>query len=393
MNRFRFLNQKVVLLCVLNTIVGLLVFFLLQKNHILPGDNSTVFHLGPKVKAWFASEKPALDGARFLIIDTSKDYMVVDNARGDLSEDITNGVAVVHRGLLLRFMDLLNKTKDYNYVMCNILFDYASPKYDRELVHEMSSLPRFSISSGLGKEMLHAPYRDLPMADASVYMPGGTMTKYRLYDLYKQDTLRSFPLDMYTAIHETRFKHGMFYSSLGAKKVFNDFQLEKFIDRDHIQTLSLGEICSLDVTSFKAATKNKIIIIDNIEANLKKTIYGDAISMPVITANAYLALIKGDTVITWYFITFLTLCCLFFSYLISLPQGRLYPTIFDKPVIGILRGGIWYIPFFALLSVFVYFVFGNNLNLTYLGGFFYMENLFFNWKYHWKRVKRKMNFN
>lgn len=391
MNHFNYYIKRYLLFCVFNTLVAVCVFFLLQKSHLLPGDKSSLFYLGPEIKSLFASEKKNIPVDNILFINTHHYKVRIPNYDSIQGHRIENGTtSAVDLTLLIKLYSRLLETNAYDFVACNVLLDYPSMHHD-SLANIIRQMRNTAISRYTGAEALASSYQNLDLADASIYAPGGRVSKYRLFEMEDGNVYKSFPLTIQEAISGSEIDPGFIFSKLGKSYIFNDFTLEQFGNRKDFNSEDLGNIVDYGLVAFKERTAGKIIIIDDLEDNLVNTIYGNDIPMAVVLANTYLSIANDSIVIKWSFLILLIIVCFFFSYLVIIPQNKFYRTLLNQRYWGILRGGFWYIPTFAIIALFIYFIFGNNLNLAYLGIFFYIENLVIHRKYHFKRIKRRIN--
>ena len=376
-----------------NAVIALIVFFLLQRSHVLPGDTSKLFYLGPVIKNQLLPDEKVIPEIDHMIINTSYDRMLVDFYQTIDGRGFPRGnVAITDRHKILKLFELLNTTDSYKYIVCNLAFDQASP-VDDSLSEMMLKTKRMVVARGYFQQKTVPQFQSLNYGLASVYMPSGTISKYRLFEMSGDSLVKSVPLKMYEDINGTTVEPDRFsfFSRHDHKHRFNDFTIENFIDFNRSSRDDLGRIITRGIDQFEELTRNKIILIGDFYNNHRKTIYDTKTPGLIILLNAYFSIENGSITIGPSLIIFLFVTFYFFSYLVLSRQSKRKSWIFRVPVLGSLMGGAKYIVAFALVGIVIYFLFGCNLNLVFVGLFFYIENMIFNYKFHLRRLKRRMN--
>ena len=233
--RYRFIFS------VVNAIISLVIFFLIQKSHILPGNTSKLFYLGPIIKEATQSHNE-VSIQKYRIINTSYDRMLVDHYQNINGYIYPKGnIDITDREKLLDLFRLLNKTNSYKYVICNLVFDQASP-IDDSLSNEMLKTKRMVVARGNPNQSIVSGYENLNYGLASIYMPSGNLSKYRLLEKSDSVILKSIPLKMYEDLNQTNIKYGFFLSKLNNSYIFNDYTVEKFVEPSTSSILDLGRI-------------------------------------------------------------------------------------------------------------------------------------------------------
>ena len=376
---------------IINAIISVAIFFVIQRSHVLPGNTSKIFHLGPTIKDAILSHKNKTLPVNYRIINTSHDRMLVDYYETIEGFRFPKGnIAITDRKKLLHLFQLLNKANNHKYIICNLVFDQAS-SIDDSLAKEMLKTKRMVVARGNPKQKIISKFKNLNYGLAAVYMPSGNLSKYRLLEVSDSGFVKSIPLKIYEELNQTNIDYGFFFSKLNNSYIFNDYTVEGFVKPSTSSRIDLGRITTQDSTGFNELTKDKILLIGDFYNNSKKTIYGSKTPSLLILLNAYLSIENGSIQVSLLLILFLFITFFFFSYLIIAEQSKRKSVIFRIPLIGSLIGGARYIITLALIGIVIYFVFGNNLNLIYMGIFFYIENIILNNKYHFNRLKRRLN--
>ncbi len=390
------MNKGQIKFCAINTLIALVLFFLLQKNHVLPGEKNKLFFLGPILKHLVIAEVPEINKDSFLIINTSYDRMLVthyedvgnDSAIGSMAR---GNIAILDREKLIRFFNRLNQNPNYENLICNIIFDHPS-EYDSLLGSIVQKTQRMIVAQGPDQQKIRPEFKDLDFGLDMIYTPSATFSKFRLFEKSDGIVSKSIPLKLYETRHNTQIKPGSFLSKLNGNYIFNDFIPENQIkESGGLAPIDLGEFLELPDSFLYKLTEGKIIVLADYYTNSKKTIYENKVPAPLILINAFLTLEQEFNTISFWLILALMLIFLFFSYLVIAPQSKMQSRVFRIPLLGGLLGGARYIIAMAIISLLIYFVFGNNLNLIYMGLFFYLENLVINRHFHFLRLKRRFN--
>lgn len=390
------MNKSQIKFCVINTLIALVLFFLLQKSHVLPGEKNKLLFFGPILKNLVIAEVPEINKDSFLIINTSYDRMLVTHYKDLGSKSISDteprgNIAILDREKLTKFINKINRNPNYNYLICNIIFDHPS-LFDSILGSSMQKTKNMLIAQGESLQKIRPEFKDLDIGLDMIYTPSGTFSKYRLFEKQRGIVSKSIPLKMYEKRHNTHIDPGYFFSTLNGNLIFNDYIPEnKIKEADGLAPIDLGEFLELPDSFLYNLTKGKIIVLGDYYTNPKKTIYENKVPASLILVNAFLSLEQGRNTISFGLIFSLMLIFLFFSYLVIAPQSKMQSRVFRIPLLGGLLGGARYIIAMAVISLLIYFVFGNNLNLIYMGVFFYLENLVINRHFHFLRLKRRFS--
>ena len=390
------MNEKQLKFCVLNTLFAFLLFFFLQKSHRLPGENSKMLFLGPILKAPTKTQI-LTNTKRFLFINTSFDKILVDHYENPVNGPVFKGVkrgqiAITDRRKLTTLFKNISVKANYDYLACNILFDHPSD-YDASLLKALNALPKTVVAQGRKKQNLLPGFRELEHFGLdNIYTPSGAFSKYRLFEKENGIVQKSIPLKIYEELHGHEIQPYYFFSRFNNRYIFNDFTPGQEITKyDSLKIVDLGDIVRFPKKYISTLTKDKIIILGDYYNNDKKTIYDQNTPAPLILANAYLSMEKGSQRLTLGLVITLALVFLFFSYLVISKQSKVESKIFKWPIIGGLIGGTTYAIVMGIISLFIFLVFDSNINLIYIGLFFYLENVIINRHFHYLRIKKRFN--
>lgn len=388
---FKFSSTKrKIWFCVINTTFSIFLFLFIQKSNFAH-KNQHLFSLGKSLKQIFHKEELPTD---FLVINTAFDKMLVDNyINSGQSQAKRGNIAITDRRKLVTLFEQINKSNVHKYIISNLIFDQPST-YDKPLAQELLRTKRMALGQSVDENKILPIFSNLNLGINQIYMTSGVLNKVRLFEHKDGQILKTLPLKLYEDINGVTIAPGYFYSVLGNQKIFNDFPLENIIQKDSVAVINLSSILQLsksDFEGFSTELKNRIIIIDDFYNNSYGSVDDNDLPAAVIMANAYLTLKDGMIDFSWWLIGFLALVFLGFSYLVIVPQNKFSSPIFNQPILSFLIGGIGYVLVFALISVILYMLLGNRLNLIYMGLFFYFENLVVNRKYHSRKLKKRLN--
>ncbi len=328
-----------------------------------------------------------------MIVDTSEDLMLVEKRiPGKNQRHVSGNIAITDRGKLAEFFKRLNKAQNHNLVVCNLLFDQDSP-VDEALTSEMQRSKDLLVAQGRDSMVVRPIFKGLPSGLTEIYTSAGTVSKFRLFEKNENTILKSLPLLMAEHMLGDTTVPGNFVSHLGNQSIFNDFSLEEFVHADEVAHFTLGFLTDKDLSNerFMKMVQDKIIIIDNLDNNTKRTLYNSQTPTAIFLANTYLSIHNGRNGFSIPFLVTLCIVFAFFSYLVAQPQNRFQKSIFKLPLMGVFIGGAGYILSFIMISLVFYVVFHNNLNLIYMGMFFYLENLVINRRFHLRRIQKRLN--
>lgn len=383
-------NRKNIGFVFINAFTALLLLFILQKVYLLPGEDSSVFFYGPVIKNKILSSNSLPDAKDFLLINTHYDNMLVDG----YSDGIPMGnVSIVDRQNLTFLFNKIAKQDSHKYIICDIFFDNESV-FDSLLGKAIGGTRNHIIPRKDSLQQTLKYFRDLNSGLVDLSTVAGTFYKYKLYN--EKLNAKSIPLKVYEDLNNVRFKDYGLFARLGKKLIFNDFVPEhklnsyNLLEAKTYPVINLNEIIRVNDVNFGSYIKDRIIVIGNFNTDMKNTIYGN-IPGPLIILNSYLALENNDNKISFFliFMVFIVFAC--FSFIIITPKDKIESTLLKIPVIGGFLVGIGYVLSMTLIALVIYLLFNNNLNLAYIGFFFYLENLILHRTYYFEKFMAKLN--
>jgi hypothetical protein len=259
--------------------------------------------------------KPEIED--FLFVNTAYDRKLIEKYDNNVplgNEDITD------REKLARFFRILNQHPDsYQFVLCDIFFRDPSPD-DALLAAEMSKMKNILIpySKTSSDEWETLIFDDVPkgIVDYTTGDAKGTFLKFRLTETDKNIMHKSIPLLMYEKLYGAEFrKWGFLYFSfyfmngkLSLNAMVPNFRIRNSEINDN-NCLKLWEVLGLKNPEMLNLTKNRIIVIGDFgDRDMHETVFGN-MPGPLLLVNAYLSIVKGDNLISPFF-----LICLFAVY-------------------------------------------------------------------------------
>ena len=236
----------------------------------------------------------------FVFINVSKDLeLVTDETGGD--NVITN------RGKLTSFFKLLAEKDEYQYLLCDIIFDLPSD-HDSALLYEIKKLKRALFPMHLNDTGIAPSIFPLHSAIADYNTNTNKFSKFKL--MYR-DGIKTIPVVLHEQLQNVRYS-----TWLGNPSCNNKFCLQSISPRYYIRPdqliasrdypyFNLGELLILsgDPSFYDKFLKNKFIVIGNFDTDTHITPAG---KMPgvLILINTYLSLLNGRQVPGfWWFLT------------------------------------------------------------------------------------------
>jgi len=205
------------------------------------------------------------------------------------------------------------------------------------------------------------------------------------YHLVQGNNLKTTPLRMYEMIYNTKLEDLGLYDKLDGHYILNAFILDYAVrrydlleapDDQRYPMIYLSEFLTLPPELQDEFTKDKIIIIGDFEgADKHETIYGD-MPGPLILLNAFLALESGDNRISPLFILLLFISFSIISIKVIWVRDPI--TLYlekrfggQSLVIEMFADTMFYMLYFASVSVVSYFSFGIHLAILFLAMYVY----------------------
>jgi hypothetical protein len=320
-------------------------------------------------------EKPSKDS--LLFINISYDKMLVP--RYD-SEGFESGkLAITDRVSLTRFLEMTGKNPNYKFIILD-LFMEDSTSHDSLLQVQIRKNPNLIMPYHFdGGDIKLESHMKGWTGLSDYYSDFGIFLKY---SYLQKDTCPTIPLLLYQKFHKQNIeKVGPFYFSQGnfaLNSLALDFPVRTYdIFRDDTtgyNSVHLCDLVNLPPDFINQMTKNKVIVIgDFLDKDIHSTIYGNTAG-PLIHLDAYVALVNGSHLLSWYllgflFINYAIISIFLFSdkviitnkWLDKLKSGRFGATI------GIIFDILKYTFLLYIINTFNYLLFGVHLNVLLLG--------------------------
>ncbi|WP_027066159.1 CHASE2 domain-containing protein [Maribacter sp. Hel_I_7] len=373
----KYFNKKHARFSLINATVAIILFFIAQTIYVLPGQDNKAFFYGPIVNDFLFKNEPNLKDIVF--INTHYDNMIVDNLD---EHGFSNGNTVItDRNKLIKFTQLLQQENSYKYVVFDIFFEDKS-MYDRKLSDNLNKLKNVILprKDSLNKTLVDFRYLNLGLG--TITKAGDIFFKYKLFN--NSINGKSLPLKMYEDLNNVNYTSYGPVGFLDGQLVLNDFvpnievsNYDLYSKKYSLYNLSdfiKDDFTSADLEFYRSIIKNKILVIGNYETDIHSTIYGE-IPGSLILINTFLSLEKGANTITILLIICLWFIFFFFSFLIIKKENNFKNRLLKYPVSNFLLTSVTYFLVFTIVSILVYLIFGNNISLTLVTIFFFLERL------------------
>jgi hypothetical protein len=311
------------------------------------------------------NDKPPKQDYIFISLTHEKELIPYSEGIGE--EVITN------RARLARLFQILNKYPgQFKFVICDVFFQGESPS-DSLLSAEVRKIDNILSPCHVEDAVLTRPSIPVPNALADYQDVNGMFLKYK----FVEDSVKTLPVAMFEKLHQAKVeqKHGLTFvnDQLSLSSMIIDFSIrEADLDTSYYPVVPLSELLILNDDSliFNDYLKDKYIIAGNFGEDIHQTILGQ---MPgtVILLNVYLALVKGESLVSWYWVIFIFLNYLFISWLMFYSAEINRPAWFEKFLQSDMGGFfVNYLSFFAylvVLSIASYYIFNIHINILIIG--------------------------
>jgi hypothetical protein len=352
---------------------------------------------------WIKDDKKTQDELdKVLLINVANDKELVSVSERYIPKGT---IAITDRLKLAQFLYKLND--QHQYIICDIIFSkkYGSPN-DSLLQSAFKKTKRIIVPAPIYEDSIGSPKFDVGFG-ASSYKASIESNRFMKYTFTEGDSLKSIPLIMYNDLYGKDIirKGGRYYSNgkLCMNSILLNFKIrppQKYSDDlNNLQILELGEDIlngGQNDTQFQELIKDKIILIGDFEdSDQHRTIYG---KMPgvLINYNAFLALKNSDHVIPRSLMLFLIILYLKFSLIMvyrwdkliivelknriikcTEPHKKLNKIIVNLPKINILEllfNFSIYIALLGIISVFIFLIYGIQMDLLAMSATFTIIN-------------------
>jgi hypothetical protein len=311
------------------------------------------------------NDRPPKEDYIFISLTHEKELIPYSEGMGE--EVITS------RERLAKLFHILNQYPgQYKFVVCDVFFQGDSP-HDSLLSSEISKIDNILSPCHVEDGVLRRPSIPVPNALADYQDVNGMFLKYK----FVEDSIKTLPVAMFEKLHHARVeqKHGLTFinGKLCLSSMIIDFSIrEADLDTSYYPVVPLSELLLLsdDSLIFHDFLKDKYIIAGNFGEDVHQTILGD---MPgtVILLNVYLALLKGENLVSWYWVSFLFINYFIISWLMFY-SGAIHKSAWLEKFLRSDMGSFFvdYLSFFvylAVLSLASYYIFNIHINILIIG--------------------------
>lgn len=381
------MSKKVFLIIGASINAGLMLFFafyLLSLPYV-HGDDMMLIEYGAKIKNIVLGLEKKPPKKDFIFINVAYDKQLIDKL--DTNGFSMGKQAIVDRKKLARFFEVLaKKPKNQKFILCDIHFaDSASintcegdsVSNDIALAQALRKIPNILLSYHLDENNKpeYPIFRDIPRGISDYDTPNNVFLKFKL--LY-QDSIKTTPLLMYEYLYKKELSKGRLFDKLGDNFIFNTFIVDLPIRNydlfhtketykiDNLENILSGAMKEEDILEY---VKDRIVVIGDFSLyDNHETIYGETAG-PLLLLNTYLALERGDNVVS-----FSLILCLyagfwvasFLAFRISTNQHNINQRW--KRLFSFLS----YFLILAFTSVLCYFMFDVSLSILYLSVYLFI---------------------
>lgn len=376
---------KTVRFCFINATISLIILFITQTIYLFPTMDSKSLLLGPILKNYIFSKKEIVKPEDVLFINTSFENQLVDNL--DSSGAPNGNISITDRNKLKTLFSRINDSVGYKYIICDIFLENDSP-HDSELNKALLNKPKYIFPRKDSINLTANIFRELNFGLGSIYKANGVFYKYKLVN----NGIKSLPLKMYEDISGIKSRKFLLWNILGKKVVPNDYIPNLIIRNYHLfetekyKVHNLGDLVSISENNLINYYKDKIIVIGNFDTDTHNTIFGKT-QGSLILLNIYLSLEYGYNKITIVLFFFLFFTFFIISFLIRTPQEKIVQFLLQFKILGAILLGVSFVLAVTFLSVLIFFLFDVNLIFSYLGMFFFLENVYLHRDFYLNKIK------
>ena len=379
---------------------SILSYWITNMDTPLSGEHALLYNFELVRQYLFPSKKVAPDS--ILFVDVSYDRTSIPSY--DKYGFIEGQINITDRRKLIELLSVLKQKNDYKYIMLDVFFgNDIKTEYDSTLIQLLCTTPRIVIPCHTDKALVDSCLLEKSgMADYTTTYKFATFSKYP----YLPNGSKSMPLIMYENITHRKIKDwGIFYTDgwrIARSSVILTQTIhinEPYDDNDNKVWFNLGADLledSIPKTNVKGNglikeknfTKGKYIIIGAFRSddNDQHTTYIGKLSGAMINMNAYIALCKGQHIVSFplMFIMFIMFFCL--SYLTISQQSlkdatkqfsrgshRTFRTFLI--LLSGLCTWIGYSLFMTILCIITYITIGEAYDIFFTATFFSILNM------------------
>lgn len=316
-------NKKAIVMSLFSVIVISLLSYMLNNQTLFTGEDLPRFGLMEFVKHRVLNNKSATDD-KAVFVNVAYDKTLITAYEGDpvtIDENsIPKGkIDITDRSKLLEFLQILQKTNTYAYIFLDIRFEtqYKVPEVDSLLFAQIAQMRDIVVAAHTDMEKQESriagkmAYNDYPTTLIST-----NFVRYK----YLYDNQASMALYAYREITGKDIrKHAFWYSSDG-KLCYNSLFLDFPAEEASVSKVKLLGVDMLEDSSSEdiaVETKGKYVVIGDMTNDVHVTYCGEKAG-PVITYNAFLALMSGKHMVSFW----VSLIMAVIYFLISMAQFK-----------------------------------------------------------------------
>lgn len=366
------------ILIVANSFVLLLFTLSLQYTSFTRTDEISFLEWAAAFKHNIIGIDPKPDEKNVIFLDVSKDIVTIDDPDFSYSgTDSISGAKFVikdRKKLALLFNELNKHPNEYKYVLCDILFDYASPDDSifKPIVENTKNLTTTSIFGG---NQLTKPIFNVSSGCVNYSLINNT--KFVKIPLYINNE-KSLPLVIYESLTTKKSKKSKYLTYFNNQVAFNTIIPEMYYRSSNLRRFDennknanlfyLGEIITKR-NFFNDYLKGKFIIIGDFENDNHDTFAG-TMSGCMVLFNTYLTLQNHLPIFsfTWMFVLFLIYFLM--SYFMFLPLASKLNSLEKKSYLPFFKNIIFkYIKFLCVLLIIdlvSYFFYRTFISIFYV---------------------------
>jgi len=381
----------------MNSLVMVTIVFFMLNQPVVRSDERTLVKNTVKIKQLLFNND-ILSNQYFLFLNVSHDKELIDLI-GDVGVPIGNEVITDRKKIAILLGFLNSHSSAFKFVFCDVYFSGNSPN-DSLLRSELLKLKdKVLIPYHLSDER---PLFNAPRALTEFTAVGVTFIKIKLsqYDQGSGKTFNSMPLEMYEKLYNVKSGSNSLFFLLNGKPAFNNFIVNLRITKDDLDKRlcaydNLGQFVKSNDTIKLGLIRDRIIVIGDFEDeknDFHKTVAGKQPGA-LLLVNAYIALTRGDNIISVFLFPLLFSGFLLMSLLIFNPiniMEKWIEIIKTKIPLNILaRYIVELISYATLLSIlsFICFLLINiHVNVLYLAVYISVIEKLFKWtdrKFKW----------
>ena len=315
-------NKKAIVMSLSSVVVISLLSYMLKNQTLFPGEDLPRFGLMDFVKRTL-NTKSAEDSS-VVFVNVAYDKTLITAYEGDPDTIDENSIPkgkidITDRSKLLEFLQILQKTNTYAYIFLDIRFEtqYKVPEVDSLLFAQIAQMRDIVVAAHTDMEKQESriagkmAYNDYPTTLIST-----NFVRYKY--LYADQA--SMALYAYREITGKDIrKHAFWYSSDG-KLCYNSLFLDFPAEEASVSKVKLLGVDMLEDSSSEdiaVETKGKYVVIGDMTNDVHVTYCGEKAG-PVITYNAFLALMSGKHMVSFW----VSLIMAVIYFLISMAQFK-----------------------------------------------------------------------